>query len=352
MSSVETAVIKAAEKYLAYRIPERGEWLRAKCPFHKLGQEQHPSFSMNLKTGRWWCFTCNTTGSLLTFLRYMEADPKDIDAAATLIKHTSLFKSQVPSKDEKTATQLRKSIRKYDVLPEGTLSMFISPPHEDMLAMGFTKELLRQYSFGYDSKLERITFAHRDHLGRLIGISGRSIYCDVYPKYKWYEAYDLDVPSYKPTNVRTFPYNCEIAYALSDKGEGKFIVVEGFKGALWLIQNGFPNTIALMGTYMTAGQRLIIERMANEIVMWFDNDEAGEEAAARFSQQISRSIRLYKVKIEDPEVNSPDDVLSDYLGQLIETAEPYRRQPKLRRKDERESTRRFGRSTDPKRWGV
>ena len=89
MKPLSDAVVERARHsdvadYLAGRQirfkPGRNAWALARCPSHKSGEEAHPSLSVNLETGGFYCFTCGEKGGdiialhrLLTGLSFRDA---------------------------------------------------------------------------------------------------------------------------------------------------------------------------------------------------------------------------------------------------------------------------------------
>lgn len=58
-------------KYLK-NVKKKGNSIQANCPFHKGGNEKKPSFSVDLKTGRYKCFACEEEGNYIKFISQMK----------------------------------------------------------------------------------------------------------------------------------------------------------------------------------------------------------------------------------------------------------------------------------------
>ena len=133
----------------------------------------------------------------------------------------------------------------------------------------------------YDKFRHRIMFPITDVRGRPVGFGGRLI------------------PSSQPNpaGTRTFPkYLNSPDSALYKKGsllyglyqaketirdKGRVLIVEGYTDLLSLVQRGFTETVAVLGTALTLGQLKLLKRFTTDIYIFFDGDEAGRRAATR-----------------------------------------------------------------------
>ena len=67
------------------------------------------------------------------------------------------------------------------------------------------------------------------------------------------------------------------------------IITEGFKACLWMIQAGFWNTVALMGSSISRKQLTLIRRLDVRIVLFLDLDTAGKEGTAKIGCQLYKN---------------------------------------------------------------
>jgi len=85
------------------------------------------------------------------------------------------------------------------------------------------------------------------------------------------------------------------------------IITEGYKACLWIIQAGWTQTVALMGSFLTQIQRSILDRMGgNELVLFLDNDAAGIAATERIGKSLKRSAKVTIAEYQ-PWAKQPDD---------------------------------------------
>jgi DNA primase len=309
-----------AEKYLQKVRPSGPENIMAICPFHTKGgaPERRGSFAMNTLTGLWFCHACGERGNLRSFLRNVGASPLLID---------TFYKPLLETLDN-TSWKNRKKNRLFvnpreEPIPESVLGLFDYCP-TGLLEEGFSEETLRHFDIGFDRKNARITYPLRDMLGRLVGFSGRAT--DDHPaKYKIYskEEYEAwELPS-KSTDKADLIWNIDKVYpkAYFTK-EPEIIMVEGFKSVMWLWQAGYYETIALMGSYLSPRQKMILERIGGTVYLFFDNDKAGHKAYHWVSKSLASSLSVRIIRYEG---HQPTDLTTAELHTAVNNAVDYYR---------------------------
>ena len=122
----------------------------------------------------------------------------------------------------------------------------------------------------YDNFRNRVMFPIIDLRGNVIAFGGR-VMDDSKPKY----INTSDTLVYKKSNG-VFAMNLA-----KNNNDNKFILVEGYMDVIALHQAGFTNAIACLGTAFTSEQANLLSRYAEEIIICYDNDEAGKTATAR-----------------------------------------------------------------------
>ncbi|NOX58069.1 MAG: DNA primase, partial [Planctomycetes bacterium] len=118
----------------------------------------------------------------------------------------------------------------------------------------------------------RLMFPIRDTMNRVIGFGGRTLIGDraKYLNTSHTSLYDKSLQLYGIDQARR---------PMSDKRQA--IVVEGYTDCLAAHQFGLTNTVATLGTALTEQQIALLRRWCDEVVLLFDSDSAGEEAADR-----------------------------------------------------------------------
>ncbi len=125
----------------------------------------------------------------------------------------------------------------------------------------------------YDRFRHRVVFPIHDLKGRIIAFGGRALRPDDPAKY-------LNSPETPLFHKGRLLYNAHRAREPAFR-TGEVIAVEGYMDAIALAQAGHAQTVAPLGTALTAEQLQMLWRMASEPVMCFDGDAAGRKAAYR-----------------------------------------------------------------------
>ena len=331
-----------AEEYL-HLVKIKDDYISAACPFHKGGEETHPSFWINRHVGNWGCFSCSMHGgNLKKLLKEMGIASRrintQIDAAA---KEAELVQSRERVRAQKKA---RATFQGTHSLPESLLGVYDWLP-EVMIDMGFTEEILLEHDIGYDRERDRITFPIRDIFGKLIGVSGRSTIGDL-PKYKVYTGKHIVdgkevlgelgqwYPDYSSEGIRDHLWCGQFVYPeLTKNPRGQLIIVEGYKAALWLKLHDWKTTVALMGSKMSRGQERLIRRMGVETFVLLDNNDPGQEGADQICQRLGVStFPVYRCSYPRycDENAQPDDLDEGELEEVLSTSKRVGGKPYVR----------------------
>ena len=182
------------------------------------------------------------------------------------------------------------------------------------LADTFTDETLRRYEIGFDRSLKRITFPIRDHRGVLVGISGRATRDWQMPRYYIYkEELAQYTPGYSLDKGKVL-WGLHLLYETrmrSGRPQPPLVICEGFKAAMWVAQSGYPNVVAAFGTYISPHHVFLLNRVANSVILFLDNDAPGKAATRKTVERLGRDRnRSFDFKIADYRGRdvSPDDL--------------------------------------------
>ena len=314
------------------------------CPFHS---EKTASFSVNPAKGIYKCFGCGKGGNAISFI--MEIEHLNYPEA---IRHLgALYGVEIPettssgndiSKDEKN--------RVYDILKEAAKFYYKSfndpdigkPAREYAAKRGLSKQTLDNFGIGYspiawnalydylkgkgykDAELlnsgifkksektdkpfdlfrGRLMFPIFDSFGKIIAFGGRAL-GDEKPKY-------INSPDSLVYDKRNHLYAMNFARKEQSK---QLIVVEGYMDAIAMHVAGFKNTVAALGTSFTDNQLKLCSRYAEEVVFFFDADNAGQNAALRAIKMMMEylkkltgiNIRIKIAKV--PDGKDPDEFI-------------------------------------------
>lgn len=287
----------------------RGKNLVGLCPFHN---EKTPSFTVYPENGSFYCFGCGVGGDVITFVRrmenldYMEAVKQLADRVGMALpedgyddtlakKRTAVlaanraaakfFHSQLFTDRGRHALNYfldrgltMKTIRHFGLgfAPDDwrALKNHLNEQGFDDILLESANLLRRSDKRGkvsyYDNFRNRVMFPIIDPRGNVIAFGGR-VLDDSKPKY----INTSDTLVYKKSNG-VFALNFA-----KNGNDGKLIIAEGYMDVIALHQAGFTNAVACLGTALTKEQANLLSRYADEIILSYDADEAGQKATAR-----------------------------------------------------------------------
>ena len=154
----------------------------------------------------------------------------------------------------------------------------------------------------YDRFRDRVMFPIADARGRVIAFGGRALEKDVPAKY-------LNSPETPLFHKGDNLYNLAAARLAAHNGATP-VVVEGYVDVIAMVGAGFDAAVAPLGTALTENQLALLWRMADEPILCFDGDKAGQKAAFRAADlalphlQAGKSLRFALL----PEGQDPDDL--------------------------------------------
>ncbi len=319
------------------KLEKAGKNLKARCPFHN---EKTPSFFVSPERDSYYCFGCGAKGDIFTFVQEFEG--VDFFGALKMLAErtgVTLERGSFEKKDDKeaifnaleAATQFfesnlpkSNSAQKYlekRGLTEKTIKEwrigFVADDwrtlYDYLNARKFTDSEIeqaglikrnetRQDSF-YDRFRGRIMFPIRDSASRVVGFSGRILPENDDGKSAKY----LNSPETAVFNKSRLLYGFDLA-KLHIKKFDYAVIVEGQMDIIMCHQAGFQNVVATSGTALTPEHLTLLRRISNRVIMAFDADKAGFNAATK-AWQLALSLGM-EVKIaEFKEGKDPADVI-------------------------------------------
>jgi DNA primase len=265
------------------------------------------------RIGLYYCQACHAAGNLAIFLRKMHVDQRIAEQITQ-----SLAGAKMGYKQTNTSER--------SFLPETILGAFFKCPTA-LVEAGFSMSTLRDYDIGYDEKRERITFPLRDVQGRLIGISGRAMGNSDGPRYLIYTRREFpDFPEYEQPH-KDFIWNLHRLYAQHLQGEiDTLFIVEGFKVCLWLIQNGYHSTVAVVGSRLTQAQLKLLASLQGKFVLALDNDSAGLRGMYDLGKRLAPFGQVTTVDpgvLDLKDTQQLDELDADSLNYVLERTIPF-----------------------------
>ena len=285
------------------------------CPFHS---EKTPSCNVFMDTQSFYCFGCGAGGDVITFVMKIE-NLTFMEAVRELAQRAGM---EVPdnNRDQDNGLAQRKQ-RIYEMnriaanfyytcLVKGDnkagLKYFydrkLTPQTIKKYGLGFApdswyslSDLLRSKGFSdkeiadawlgglssksdkaYDMFRNRVMFPIVDLRGNIIGFGGR-VLDDSKPKYLNTSA----TPVFDKGN-NLFSMNFAKNSPLK-----RIILCEGYMDVIAVNQAGFENVVATLGTAITSGQARLISHYADEVIISYDSDAAGQNATRKAIQHFA-----------------------------------------------------------------
>src|SRR6266478_10017534 len=174
-------------------------------------------------------------------------------------------------------------------------------PTEDMVEAGLLNGG-EDIPVPYDKFRDRVMFPIADVRNRVIAFGGRALEKDVPAKY-------MNSPETPLFHKGDNLYNLATARQAAHNGSA-LIVVEGYVDVIAMVTSGFAGSVAPLGTALTENQLALLWKMADEPILCFDGDKAGQKAAWRAADMAlpqlkpGKSLRFALL----PEGQDPDDL--------------------------------------------
>ncbi len=331
--SQRTDIAELIGSYVQLR--RRGRTYTGLCPFHS---EKTPSFVVYPETTSFYCFGCGAGGDAITFIKrlnnldYVEAvrflasragmpAPDEQDDAGNIKRRILAMNKDVARfYFDCLNADMGRDARRYlrgRALTDGTIRRFglgYSPPgyydtsnhlkklgytEEEMLAGGVIKR--GQRGGTYDFFHDRVMFPIIDLRGNVIAFGGRRMGDEGGPKY----LNSGDTPVFKKSR-NMFALNV----AKKSKSR-RYILCEGYMDAIALHQGGFDTAVAPLGTAFTTEQARLLSNYADELVLSYDSDEAGQKATRRaIGMLATEPVKVSILTVQG--AKDPDEFLKKY----------------------------------------
>jgi len=311
-----------------------GQWWGL-CPFHT---EKTPSFSVKPDSNLYFCFGCQRGGDVFKFLMEIEglsfpeslsnlAEKVGIDLRSTRFDFKSDFNNKAA---------LEKLYEEVASIFRGLLQNSSEARHarDYLIGRGISEEIAENYKIGWaptdekwlynslirknyspkflaDSSLfslksprrsffvDRIMFPVMPDIGRVVAFSGRAL--------------SKNTPKYINSRKSEIYIKGQQLYGLAQAKKSirqnrSVLICEGNMDVLACAQAGIREVVAPLGTAFTADQARIVNRYADSVVILYDGDEAGRNAAMK-AAVLFESTSLPVKAVSLPVDSDPADIL-------------------------------------------
>ena len=322
-------IVEVVSRYV--QLTPRGKNYFGVCPFH---DDHSPSMSVSKEKQIYTCFSCGASGNVFNFVanynhigfydavrllgsevgynlgQASRAKDKNSEAYEIYSKACKFYQNNLNTASGKIANEYlakrkidKETIKKFQIglaTNNANLTDFLISNGYDLkklVALGLST------SSGTDLFANRIMFPLYDLEGRVIAFSGRIYNTKDPSKY-------INTKETAIFKKGTILYNYHLAKEPLKKNES-IIVMEGFMDVIRASTVGINNCIATMGTALTKQNANLLKKMANNIILCFDGDKAGEEATTS-AISILKEIDVIPKVVRLPEDLDPDEYIIKY----------------------------------------
>ncbi|WP_232057899.1 DNA primase [Cohnella abietis] len=325
-------------------LTKNGKYLKGLCPFHS---EKTPSFTVTPEKQIFHCYGCGKGGNVIKFVMEMEGEtfPEAVKAlaeeAGIPITWTTA-NTEEPSAFQKEKQTLHEahdySLKLYHYLLKNMEVAKLA--REYLHSRGFNDALIEHFGIGYaparwdtltqalerkgyslaemeaggllsrrqdaegyvDRFRDRVIFPIHDTSGNTIAFAGR-LMSDGQPKY-------LNSPETPLFNKSRTLYRLHEARPAIRRAR-QVVLFEGYVDVIKAWSAGIHNGVATMGTALTGEHAAMLKRFADEVILCYDGDDAGQAAAHKSIPLLEEAGFRVRVSIL-PNRMDPDEYISSY----------------------------------------
>ncbi len=322
------------------------------CPFHA---EKSPSFSVNAEQGLYYCFGCAAKGDAISFLRdkeqldFVGAVERLAQKSGVTLRYTDAGQGESRKRRQRLIEAIGEAVDWYHSrLLKGKDA---GPARSYLRQRGYERKVVEQYQIGWapdswddlcqnlslsdkdlkdaglgftnkagrsqDAFRARIMFPIFDAQNNPVGFGGRKLPDGDGPKYK--NSFESDV--YSKSSI-LYGLN----WAKNDIVKADHVLVcEGYTDVIGFGRAGLMTAVATCGTALTENHVKILRRFGRRVILAFDADTAGQNAAARFYEwEKSYDLDVYVAALPpgvDPGSLAESD--PELLRQSVTEARPF-----------------------------
>ncbi len=308
------AILDVIQEYGTLK--KAGGYWKGRCPFH---HEKTASFTVSPHKEIFYCFGCHEGGDVIAFIAKVEhcspieaaqhlADRYGIDIPETLTMETNAVTAQ----ERNSYFELCKfvalwcydNLRKNPSLIQYLKERGFVESNIDYFTLGYfpggvqeirrfvdamkkhailTNDLLEAHILAqgkavlYSPFEDRLIFPIKDQLGRFCGFGGR-IFRPHDQRPKYYNSRETE-----HFLKGSLLFGLDLAKKSIQEKDSVFLV-EGYTDCMAMVQHGFPNTVATLGTSCTLNHLKTLSRYAQYLYVLYDGDSAGQQAIMRLTE--------------------------------------------------------------------
>lgn len=339
-----TNIVDVVSKHV--HLTKQGKYMRGLCPFHS---EKTPSFTVTPEKQIFHCYGCGKGGGVFKFV--MEIEGVSFPEAVRMLAEDAgipVTWELRPREREEHAEEKQQLYSAHEIASRWFHHVLMSteqgrPALEYLRSRGFSDKLISTFQIGYAPQMwdalttflqkrefalplmekgglvafheernqyydrfrDRIMFPLHDEQGRIVGFAGRAI-GDIQPKY----LNTSETPIFHKSRLL---YQFHEAKSTIRKNN-QIVLFEGYVDLIKAWEAGVHNGVASMGTALTEEHVKLIRRYASRVVICYDGDDAGIEAAYKSLSLLERAGLAVNV-VMLPDRMDPDEYITKYGGE-------------------------------------
>ena len=307
------------------------------CPFHN---EKSPSFSVSPDKQIFHCFGCGVGGNVITFISKIEGIGFK-EAIETLADRANIKLPTIENNLDSKKEELKSKVYKVNAFSAEYYHKRLYQK-ESKIGQEYIKkrklnnETLESYKIGFSgnfdelyNELKKQGFGEEEILeSGLVNKNDKGMYIDRYRNRIMIPIFDergrviafggrvLDdsKPKYinSPENIVYSKGRHLFGLNVAKKGDTKkLLIVEGYMDAISLHQRGITNVVASLGTALTQSQGWLLRKNAEQVILGFDSDGAGQTAIIR-AMEVMQNMGCDMRVLQMTGAKDPDEYVIKY----------------------------------------
>lgn len=308
------------------------------CPFHN---EKSPSFSVSPDKQIFHCFGCGVGGNVITFIRKIEGMGFK-EAVENLAERANIVLPTLNNHEDSKKEELKAKVYKVNSYAADYYHKKLYQPEskagQDYVKQRkLTNETLESFHLGFSGnydelykKLRQEGFQDEEILeSGLAKKNENGTYVDFYRNRFMIPILDIrnrviafggrvlgDAKRFKylnsPENIVYSKGKHLFGLNVAKKYEHKkLLIVEGYMDAISLHQRGITNVVAALGTALTTNQGWLLRRNAEQVILGFDSDGAGQNAILR-AMEVMQNMGCDMRVLQLTGAKDPDEYIIKY----------------------------------------
>lgn len=273
--------VESNYKYLN-KIIQKNNYILVSCPFHKDGQEKHPSCGIvsvsndsKLEFGLFNCFTCKTSGRLYTLVgKCLDGDDDDgkrwlVENFGNIITYEEEFLPEIVLKKSK------------ELKIESSAELLYSNNDSDyLIKRGISRDVIKRFKVGFNPSKQTVTFPVWDENGNYVMTTERSVNN---------KSFYIEGDKQKPVYLLNF---------IKENHIDSVYVTESQINCLTLHSWGYP-AVALFGTGSKNQYEILKRSGIRNYCLALDGDEAGRKGIRRFIDNMPDDVLISVALLPD-----------------------------------------------------